>query len=349
AEGSVSAPITNNGGIVQAYGDLSLSGTVSGTTGTFDVNGQTLTFGGSVAGGTVDFGADNNGGTLALASPSSFHAAISNFASGDAIDLTGVGYTAGEHAIWTQGSGGQGTLAIYDANNDLEASLHLNGTYTTSNFSVVSDRAAGTPGTDIHFTTPAAPNGNLSIDTTHFSVVESSDHTTDTIEGLQISDTNPLASTFSFSASTEEAPTSSMSPSSGSDLSLTALNSELASGITYTAGNPQPSTDMVHFTVTDNAGDSQTVNFVFNQGGQNSTLIGTTGNDVIFASGAPDTLTGNGGSDQFVFKPTSGQDAVQHTITDFNANLDTIDLRQFGHITSTANITETQQGSDTLL
>ncbi|MBV9462187.1 MAG: hypothetical protein JO141_32370, partial [Bradyrhizobium sp.] len=165
AEGSVSPPITNHGGIVQANGNLTLSGTVTGN-GTFDVNGHMLTFSGSVAGGTVDFDAGNRGGTLAVAeaSPgaSNFGAAISNFGSGDTIDLTGVGYTSGEYAIWTQGTdanASSGTLAIYDANNNLEASLNLSGTYTTSNFSVVSD-GAGTPGTAIQFSSNNNGDGN---------------------------------------------------------------------------------------------------------------------------------------------------------------------------------------------
>ena len=71
--------------------------------------------------------------------------------------------------------------------------------------------------------------------------------------------------------------------------------------------------------------------------------------DVIFAAGHSDTLTGGGGQDQFVFKETTGSVPVQHTITDFNANLDTIDVRQYGGIHSWTDVAETQQGSDTLL
>src|SRR6202000_223756 len=67
----------------------------------------------------------------------------------------------------------------------------------------------------------------------------------------------------------------------------------------------------------------------------------------------PDTLTGNGGQDQFVFKPseTSQTVTVEHTITDFNTNFDTIDLRQFSQIDSAKDVlsTATPQGNDTLL
>jgi Ca2+-binding RTX toxin-like protein len=110
---------------------------------------------------------------------------------------------------------------------------------------------------------------------------------------------------------------------------------------------------MVNVTVSDNFGGSETVHFVFNQGGQgpNINLTGTTGNDVIFGTGNSDTLTGNGGEDQFVFAPTSGPTAAQHTITDFNTHLDTIDLRQFTNINTTVDAlaTAAQQGNDTLL
>ena len=40
---------------------------------------------------------------------------------------------------------------------------------------------------------------------------------------------------------------------------------------------------------------------------------------------------------------------MQHTITDFTAGLDKIDLRQFGNIAALTDLTEVQQGSDTLI
>jgi hypothetical protein len=85
---------------------------------------------------------------------------------------------------------------------------------------------------------------------------------------------------------------------------------------------------------TDNFGVSETFNFVFNQSNSNTGvyLVGTPGNDVIFATGGSDVLTGGGGQDQFVFKPMGGSNPVQHVITDFNAATDTLDLRQFSGI-----------------
>jgi large repetitive protein len=79
------------------------------------------------------------------------------------------------------------------------------------------------------------------------------------------------------------------------------------------------------------------------------TNAGTSGNDVIFATGGSDVLTGGGGQDQFVFKPTTGSTSVQHTITDFNAAIDTIDLRQFPAISASTLPSEVQVGNDTLV
>ena len=50
-----------------------------------------------------------------------------------------------------------------------------------------------------------------------------------------------------------------------------------------------------------------------------------------------------------MFAPTSAGPSVQHTITDFLAGVDKIDVRQFSNISASALPTETQQGSDTLV
>ena len=75
--------------------------------------------------------------------------------------------------------------------------------------------------------------------------------------------------------------------------------------------------------------------------------------DTVSASNGSDTLTGNGGVDQFVFAPTTSPTAVQHTITNFNTNLDTINLQQFGNtVVSAADLIAnhtTQVGNDTLI
>ena len=187
------------------------------------------------------------------------------------------------------------------------------------------------------------------IESDHVAIAHNPDGST-TISGLDVSDSDPGSSTETFTvATTTDAPGSSvMTPSTGSG-SLADVDTALNNGVTYNPGTTPPSTDKVTLTVTDNHGVTDTVNFVFNQAGEGpATLTGTAGKDVIFGSGNGDTLTGNGGQDQFVFSPAlSG--AAQHTITDFDVNLDKIDVRQFHAITASALPTETQQGNDTLI
>ncbi|WP_024517755.1 FecR domain-containing protein [Bradyrhizobium sp. Tv2a-2] len=260
---------------------------------------------------------------------------VADFGHGDVLTLLGVDSEGLKHSDFIWISSG------YRSGDQLTINGKLDGDFDTK-FAVADN---GNGGTDTVLNHPV-------IDTTHFSIQQNKDGT-DTIFGLQVSDSDPAsAASLSLSASTEAAPDSTISPSSGSG-TLDDINSKLASGITYNPGTPQPQADMINVTVTDNFGASDTVHFVFNQAGQGPhiTLQGTSGDDVIFGTGNSDTLTGNGGHDQFVFAPTNGPAAVQHTITDFNVNLDTIDLRQFTNISTTADAlaTATQHGNDTLL
>jgi large repetitive protein len=214
----------------------------------------------------------------------------------------------------------------------------LTGNYNPSEFTVGPD---GSGGTDITWNhqAPFILTNNLST---------TNNGGTTTVSGLQISDSDPGVTSITLTATTAEAAEgSSISPASTSG-SLSAVNAVLASGITYNPGATPPSQDMVTLTAVDNFGATETVNFVFNENSNNN-LKGTTGNDVIFSGGGSDVLTGGGGIDQFVFKPTGGPTAVQHTITDFNASLDTLDLRQFSGTSTSAPPTETQVGNDTLV
>lgn len=105
----------------------------------------TLNFAGLVgAAFTVDFA--GNAGTLALGDasagdPSAFQATISGFTGSDIIDLGAITYAAGEYVVWHSDTG---ILDVYSANNTLEAALHLDGTYTTANFSLAPDSGADT-------------------------------------------------------------------------------------------------------------------------------------------------------------------------------------------------------------
>jgi Ca2+-binding RTX toxin-like protein len=121
--------------------------------------------------------------------------------------------------------------------------------------------------------------------------------------------------------------------------------------VTYDPGATTPATDKVTLTVTDSFGASDTVNFVFNQAGSGPdiTLQGTSGKDVIFATTSADVLTGGAGHDQFLFTPTTTGPSVQHTITDFDAGIDRLDIRQFIGFSAASIPGAVQQGSDTLI
>ncbi|MBW7966256.1 VCBS domain-containing protein [Bradyrhizobium sp. BR 10261] len=193
------------------------------------------------------------------------------------------------------------------------------------------------------------PLAGPEIDTTHFTVSENPDGTTSVL-GLAITDEDPAAPSeaFALSASTQ-AGASSVSPATAAG-SLNEINNLLKSGVTYNPGQDKPATDMITFKVTDNFGASDTVNFVFNEGGSGPvSLVGTSGKDVLFASGQSDTLDGKGGQDQFVFAPKFFSDTVQHTVYEFDTTLDKIDVRQFDNINSFSDIILTQQNADTLV
>jgi VCBS repeat-containing protein len=95
---------------------------------------------------------------------------------------------------------------------------------------------------------------------------------------------------------------------------LSAIQSDLSTGLTYTAG--AATTDKVEVSVTDSHGASDTVDLIFNVA-QNPTepvtLTGTTNKDVFF---------GTGYQDQFVFAASSNHD----TVLNFASGSDHIDL-----------------------
>jgi Ca2+-binding RTX toxin-like protein len=161
---------------------------------------------------------------------------------------------------------------------------------------------------------------------------------------LQVDDS---ATSFTASATTGDPGETSVTPSTEEGTFSHGIAT--LGPATYDPGANPPDEDQVNLTVTDNHGNSATEHFIFSGSTPGASLVGTSGNDVIFATGNSDTLTGGGGQDQFVFKETTDSTPVQHTITDFNVNLDTIDLRQFGQINNWTQVAETQQGADTLL
>ena len=174
------------------------------------------------------------------------------------------------------------------------------------------------------------------IGTDVFSVTEKGDGTT-TVSGLYVTDTDATASTDTFNVGAQAAsPNGGVTPSTGEG-PLALINTKLDSGITYDPGNDPPDTDMVTLTVSDGFGHADTVHFVFKQAEAGPvTLNGTSGKDVIFASGSDDTLTGGASADQFVFTPEQSPSA--DTITDFKPGEDHIDLRLFSEVVGADNI-----------
>ena len=87
------------------------------------------------------------------------------------------------------------------------------------------------------------------------------------------------------------------------------INAQFANGIIYTPTDYNGDTklnDIVTVTATDANGQSDILNFVFQQSGwDGATLVGTDEKDVIFATEGNDTLTGGASADQFVFAPES--------------------------------------------
>ena len=98
--------------------------------------------------------------------------------------------------------------------------------------------------------------------------------------------------------------------------SLAAINQMLEAGLTYTADTVTPSsTDIVTLTIDDGHGSTDSLNFIFNVMGENPTLFGTAGKDIIYATE---------GNDQFVFEATTG--TGHDTIIDFTPGQDAIEL-----------------------
>jgi RTX calcium-binding nonapeptide repeat (4 copies) len=343
--------ILTNAGLIESNGTSSITG-LSGTTntGTIEAESGSLKIAGPVTGagaaiivsGTMEFAAASDAHVQFDTGPSTsaklllddvahFTGTVTGFAPGDTIDLVGISPSS----VSVSNSGG---LHV----NYGTGSFALLGNYDPAGFSVISD---GSGGTDIVWDHQAP-----FILTNNFTVTNNSNGTT-TISGLQISDGDPGVTSVSIAATTAGAASgTSISPATDTG-SLASINTILATGVTYNPGTTPPSSDMVRLNATDNFGASETFNFVFNQSNSNTGvhLVGTSGNDVIFATGGSDVLTGGGGQDQFVFKPTGGSNPVQHVITDFNAATDTLDLRQFAGISSSALPTGLQVGNDTLI
>ena len=329
---------SNGAGGLEIKGHLYSDGVLEASAGLLKVDGEVSGRGHAlIDGGSMEFVAASDAivqfsgsgsGTLLLDDVSHFTGSVTGFSYGDTVDLAGIDPA-------NVNISDSGLLEVHYGPGATDF-FSLVGNYDPSGFTVATDHNGGT---DIVWNHQAPV-----IETDQFSIAQNLDGTT-TISGLHISDSDPTAPTETFSINTVNARSSSATGAG----SLAEINTALDTGVTYDPGSTPPATDKVALTVADSFGATDTVNFIFNHtgGGSDITLQGTAGKDVIFATGYQDILTGGGGTDQFVFAPSST--TVQHTITDFVAGQDKIDVRQFGNIGSFADVTEAQQGNDTLI
>ena len=253
----------------------------------------------------------------------------------------------GVHALDDTYAGG-----ITSASSPATIDITLTGTGGTTAVS----HDVTTIGTSV--TAPAGGTGPV-IDTESFQVEHLREGSvTDVITDLVVTDADAgAAEAFTVTLSTAHSDVSLASIDPTTD-TLEQINAALAqgAGIAYepTGADPDaqpPATDQITLTVSDSAGHSDTVNFIFVEGdsSQGITLEGAAGKDVIFATESSDTLIGGGAKDQFVFAPASSLDTVQHTVNDFEIGLDKIDLRQFSGISSIDDLSPASQDGGTLL
>jgi Ca2+-binding RTX toxin-like protein len=347
-----STPVSDGNGGILIHDPPADAGATASSDSVWEASAGLLTIDQSISngghavidGGSIEFVAASDAivqfsgqvaGTLVLDDVSHFTGTVTGFANGDTIDLAGINPA-------NVGISNSGSLELHygPAANDFFA---LVGNYDPASFVIGSD---GKGGTDVVWNHQAPV-----IETDHLAIAQNPDGST-TISGLEVADSDPASSTgiFTVAATTDASGSSVMTSPTGSG-SLADVDTALDNGVTYNPGTTLPSTDKVTLTVADSFGATDTVNFIFSEqaADANIALQGPAGKDVIFATGHQDQITGGAGADQFVFAPTSETAAVQHTITDFAAGLDKIDIRQFGNIGSFADLTEAQQGSDTLI
>ena len=137
----ISSAGTVSGGTVISGGTITV-GSGASVLGGLTIAGGTAMIAGSMASGqAVTF--TGSGGDLALSNLPAFAAAISGFATGDAIDLGGFAFSGAETRAFAEaGSNTSGTLSVIAGGKT--ASLTLAGTYGTSSFALSSDGAGGT-------------------------------------------------------------------------------------------------------------------------------------------------------------------------------------------------------------
>jgi hypothetical protein len=267
---------------------------------------------------------------------------------------------AGTNPIQVTLAVGHGTLALnnatgvtasFDANHDaltitgsvtaIDAAMAKGVVYTPANGFIGDDTLTVTANDQGHNSSGIAQSNMQTLDipvtqplaiaTDHFIVTHNSNGIT-TIAGLSVLDADASPTeTFTISAVTSGAGTSTVTPalSSPDSGSLTHINGDLATnGITYNPGLSPSPIDNVKVTVTDSFGATDTVNFIFNVAqnpSQPVTLTSTTGKDVMF---------GTGYQDQFVFAANSNNDKIMN----FTPGQDHIDLTALSATVNASNL-----------
>ena len=135
--------VANGGQILVSTSILSLGASQIeiGSGGVLDLRGGAQ-YGGTVSGGVEFTGPD---GTLILEhNTGQIGTSIGGLSAGDEVDLTFLGHDVGDHALWTQTSAGEGTISIVTTQGSLLATLVVDGTWNSQDFTVTSDGSGGT-------------------------------------------------------------------------------------------------------------------------------------------------------------------------------------------------------------
>jgi VCBS repeat-containing protein len=307
-------------GRLEVDGNLVNHGTLNAFGGKLVIDGDVTGHGhANITGGTLEFGDDSDTsvhfassahGTLVLDDVDDFSGAVTGFGKGDSIDLTGIS-SSHVHVVTVNGV----TEVRYGSGHD--DFFTLSGDGSPNHFVVGSDHHGGT---EIEWQN-AAPE----LDTSSANLAKNHDLAMNhdgsfKISGVSVSDDD---------ASPGDCYTLDIDGHQVKEGSLSSIDHYLESGFDVSP-KPSPSGQAtVEVAVTDQFGATDKTNFIFNTAplkpNTQVTLTGTDGNDVIFATGNKDVLTGGCGADQFVFGPHSGS-ADKDTITDFQAGVDKIEL-----------------------
>ena len=159
------ASSNNSSGLI----DVGSGGEIIVESSIFGLSGSEIEIGGGGLldlghGGTVSQGVEftGAGATLELDQDAGqIGTDISGLTVADSIDLTFLSFAAGDHAVWTQTSGGEGTISVEAANNSLLATLVVGGTWNSQDFTVTPDSNNGVEVTVKGAGAPASSTADL--------------------------------------------------------------------------------------------------------------------------------------------------------------------------------------------